>query len=322
MRSTFLAAGTLVLLSAVVWASAPSSASRDLDLGRADQALQALNTSLAQNPNDAAAHNLRCRVYYQESEWDKAIADCEAAVALAPNDSNDHLWLARAYGQKANTSSPLQAYKLARKAHAEFEKAVQLDPHNAAAVADLGQFDVAAPGVVGGGIAHAEDLVPQLRSLNPSAALVLQARIAEAKKDFAAAESDLKAAIAVSPDPCDAWMDLANLYLRQKRPDAMLAAARTGAALDKLHGPALVEGANDLILANLDPQTAIRWLTEYLNGHAQCERAPTFVVRAELANLLQNQGDSQGAQQQMAAVHALASGYRVPALSVSAKAGA
>lgn len=321
MRSRIPAAGTFFLLSAVLWAAGPGSAWRDLNLGRADQALQSLNRSLTQNPNDAESHNLRCRVYYQESEWDKAIADCEAAVSLDPQDSNDHLWLARAYGQRASAAPALLAYKFARKAHAEFEKAAQLDPHNAAALADLGEFDVDAPAVVGGGIAHAQDLVAPLRALNPSDALALQARIAEAQKQPAAAEADLKAAIAVSSQPADAWMDLATFYLRQKRPNAMLAAARTGASLDTRHGPALVRGANDLILANLEPQTAILWLTEYLNAHAQSETAPTFVVRAELANLLLNQGDSQGAQQQLSAVHALASGYRVPALSVSAKSG-
>ena len=321
MRSRVPAAGVFLVFSAILWAAAPGAAWRDLNLGRADQALQTLNNSLAQNPNDAESHNLRCRVYYQESEWEKAIADCEAAVALAPQDSTDHLWLARAYGRKASAAPALLAYKFARRAHAEFEKAVQLDPHNAAALSDLGEFDVDAPAVVGGGIAHAQDLVAPLRALNPSDALALQARIAEAQKQPAAAEADLKAAIAVSPHPADAWMDLATFYLRQKRPDAMLAAARTGASLDRRHGPALVQGANDLILAKLEPQTAIRWLTEYLNAHAQSERAPTFVVRAELANLLLNQGDNQAAQQQLAAVHALASGYRVPALSVSAKSG-
>lgn len=321
MRSRIVASGIVFLFSAVVWAAAPGSARRDLDLGHADQALQSLNSSLAQNPNDSESHNLRCRVYYEESAWDSAIADCEAAVALAPNDSNDHLWLGRAYGRKASAASAIQAFKLARKVHAEFESAAQLDPHNAAALADLGEFDVTAPAVVGGSVSRAQDLVAQLRALNPSAGLLLQARIAEAQKQPAAAEGDLRAAIAASPDPADAWMDLAAFYLRQKRPDAMLAAARTGVSLDKRHGPALVDGANDLILANVAQPTAIQWLTQYLNAHAQSERAPAFVVRAELANLLLNQGDTQGAQQQLAAVRTLASGYRVPALSVSPKSG-
>ncbi|HEX4038218.1 MAG TPA: tetratricopeptide repeat protein [Acidobacteriaceae bacterium] len=294
---------------------------QDLNFGRADQALQTLNGVLARNPNDADAHNLRCRVFYDEGEWDKAISDCEAAVALAPNDSNDHLWLARAYGQKANHAGALAGYKLAHRVGAEFQKAVQLDPQNAAALADLGQFDVDAPGIAGGSVAHAENLVPQLQAINPADAFLLKARIAEERKDYAAAEADLKNAIPPSSYPADAWMDLASFYLRRHRFDEMVATAHNGAAADTLHGPALVQGANDLILANREPQTAIRWLRDYLNSRTQSERSPAFVVRAELANLLQNQGDTQAARQELAAVRALASAYRVPALDVSAKAG-
>lgn len=306
-------------------ASPPDPVQQDLNLGRADQALQLLNERLAKNPSDADAHNLRCRVYYAEAEWDKAIADCEAAVALTSNDSpsaaNNHLWLGRAYGQKAAHVSPFGGYKLAHKVAAEFRKAVQLDPNNVGALADLGQFDVEAPAVAGGGLNHAQDLVPQLQALNPAEALLLEARIAEAKKDYAAAEADLKSAIPLSSSPADAWMDLANFYLRRHRIDDMVAAVHNGAAVDTRHGPALVQGANDLILANREPQTALQWLRQYLDGRGQSEATPAFAVRAELANLLQNQGDIQGAQQQLAQVRALASAYRVPALSVSAKAG-
>lgn len=324
MRRGWLITGCLFVCSATLWALSPAvakTAVQDLNLGRADEALQSLNAALAQNSNDAQAHNLRCRVYYEESEWDKAISDCEAAVALAPNDSNDSLWLGRAYGQKAAHISPLSAYKLAHRVHDAFEKAVQLDPRNTAALADLGEFEVAAPGVVGGSLSRAQGLVAQLQPLDAAGALLLQSRIDEGKKDYAGAESALKSAIVASSHPADAWMDLAAFYLRRKRIDEMVAATKNGAALDTAHGPALVEGANNLILAHRDPQTAIQWLQAYLNAHAQSEMAPSFVARAELANLLQDQGQQQQAQQQLAAVHALASAYRVPALNVSAKAG-
>lgn len=307
--------GIFFAVSAALWALPPgaaNSARQDLNLGRADEALETLATVLNQNPKEAQAHNLRCRVYYQEEQWDPAIADCEAAVELAEDDSNFHLWLGRAYGQKAAHASIVSGYPLARKVHAEFERAVELDAHNAEALADLGEFDVMAPAVVGGGIAHADAIVQQLRSIDPAGSLVLQAGIAEAKKDFAAAETNLKAAIANSSDPANAWMDLASFYRRRGRLDEMVAAAHTGASLDARHGPALVDGASNLTLAGREPETAILWLQEYLNSHAQSEVAPAFVVRTQLARLLQIQGDIEAAQQQLAVVHALASAYRIP----------
>ncbi|MGB9029160.1 MAG: hypothetical protein WCC27_03485, partial [Acidobacteriaceae bacterium] len=177
MRRATLLAGGLFFLSAVIGptAGAANPALQDLDLGHADRALQSLGAALARNPSDAEAPNLRCRVFYEEAQWDQAIPDCEAAVQLAPGDSNYHLWLGRAYGQKADHASLVFGYPLARKVRAEFEQAVQLDAHNAAALADLGEFDVVAPVVVGGGLAHADAIVQQLRSVNLSGALALEA---------------------------------------------------------------------------------------------------------------------------------------------------
>jgi len=290
----------------------------DLDFGRADNALQTLGATLSHNQNDPEAHNLRCRVYYQEEQWDQAINDCESAVGLAGSDSNFHLWLGRAYGQKAAHASIVSAYQFARRTRTEFEQAVQLDPRNAAALADLGEFDVAAPAVIGGGLGHADEIVQQLNRVSPAAALNLRARIAESKKDYASAEGAFREAIAKSSYPADAWMDLASFYRRHGRLDEMLAAAHTGANLDKSHGPALVDGASNLLLAGREPQTAILWLQEYLKSSAQSELAPAFIVHAELAQLLHQQGDEAAAQQQLAAVHALASGYRIPSSPIAA----
>jgi tetratricopeptide (TPR) repeat protein len=195
---------------------------------------------------------------------------------------------------------------------------VQLDPHNAPALADLGEFDVAAPAMVGGGLGKADAVAQQLAGVSPAAALILRAHIAESKKDYAVAEANLKEAIGKSPYPAEAWMDLASFYRRHGRIDEMIAAAHTGASLDKTHGLALVDGASNLSLAGREPQTAILWLGEYLRSSAQSELAPAFIVRAQLAQVLQQQGNEAAAQVQLAAVHALASGYRIPSAPIAA----
>jgi tetratricopeptide (TPR) repeat protein len=293
---------------------------RDLSMGRADAALQRLDTVLTQDPSDPEGHNLRCRVYYQEEQWDQAIADCEAAVRLEPSNSNFHLWLGRAYGQKAARVSLVSAYKLARRVAAEFQQAVQLDPRNADALADLGEFDVSAPSIVGGGLSRAQAVEQQLQGVNQADALTLAARIAMAKKNYAGAEVDFKAAIAKASDPADAWMDLAAFYQQRGRLADMVAAAQSGAFLDRRHGVALVDGATTLLKAGQEPQTAIRWLEEYLTSQAQSEEAPAFAVHAQLAKMFQNQGNPQAAQVEISAAHALASGYRISPSDSSARA--
>ena len=54
-----------------------------LKAGRADQALHALNLTVAQNPNDARAYHLLSRVYFQLELWDNAVRMAEKAIALA-----------------------------------------------------------------------------------------------------------------------------------------------------------------------------------------------------------------------------------------------
>ena len=82
--------------------------------GKADSAIAALQQRVSSSPNDAEAQNLLCRAYYSIQDWDHSIAAGEKAVQLAPNKSMYHLWLGRAYGEKADTSSFFTAAGLAR----------------------------------------------------------------------------------------------------------------------------------------------------------------------------------------------------------------
>lgn len=316
--------GLFFVFATASWALSPAigvPVRQDLKLGRANDALQRLDGALIQDASDAEGHNLRCRVYYQEELWGQAMDDCLAAVNLEPANSNYHLWLGRVYGRKASQVSLVSAYQLARKVAAQFQQAVRLDAHNIDALSDLGEFDVEAPAMVGGGLRNAVTVLQQLQGVDPVAALALEARIAEAKRDLPAAEADFKAAVAKSPHPASAWMDLAAFYQRHKRLDDMVTALHNGVVADPGHGPALVEAASDLAKAGVDQRTAIQWLQEYLRSHAQSEDAPAFAVHAQLAKLLQNEGNADGAQQQFAAVHALASGYQLPGPNIAFRAG-
>lgn len=281
--------------------------------GRADDALQALDSAIHENSKDATAWNLQCQVYLTQGRSDDAVASCQRAVRLAPSSSIDHLWLARAYGQKASNANMLTAYKVAKQAHSEFESAVSLDRNNREALADLGQYYVEAPRILGGGYDKAEELARRLSVLDPVRASELRARIAEAKKDYHGAEQALRAKIALShssPDAkAQAWMDLGSFYRRRGRWDDMVATLKKGATADTAHGPALVDGASTLIHAKREPRLAEQWLREYLNGNALSATAPAFAVHAELGDLLKKQGDADAANREFAAARALSATY-------------
>jgi tetratricopeptide (TPR) repeat protein len=286
----------------------------DLAAGRADDAISRLNLSLSAQPGDAQAHNLLCRVYYQEQRWDDAIHQCETAVKLAPLDSGYHLWLGRAYGEKADSIHSIKAYGLAKKVKSEFEHAVQLDGKNVDALSDLGEFYTAAPGIVGGGKDKAEAVVQKLQLLEPAQAFQLKGRLAEKNKNYPQAEAAFKAAVEASAQAPDAWMTLASYYARRKQWDPMLEALHAGMDADakaaKPHGPALVDGAGILSRSHREQQLATQLLQLYLASPNQSADAPAFQVHAQLSRLLDQQGDHAGAQQHIEAAALLAHDYR------------
>src|SRR5205807_2021766 len=130
-------------------------------------------------PNDAASYNYLCRAYFALADWDHAVAACEKSVALAPDSSDYHLWLGRAYGEKADRVNPFSAASLAGKVRREFERAVQLNPRSVEARADLAEFYLDAPGIVGGGQDKARAQAAALGSLSQAKAHYVNARTAQ-----------------------------------------------------------------------------------------------------------------------------------------------
>ncbi|MGA3010109.1 MAG: hypothetical protein ABSD72_07585 [Terracidiphilus sp.] len=283
-----------------------------LQAGEADKAL-ALLEPLAQPGGGAQAYNLRCRVEYMLEEWDRAANDCEQAVKLDAQNSDDHMWLARALGQKANKATFLNAFSLAKRARAEFEEAVRLNARNAGALADLGEFYYEAPGVVGGGIGKSETVAAELERVDPARAHELRGHIAEQRKDYGTAEREYKLAIASSAHPARQWITLASFYRGRERWSEMESAVGSGesaAKLDKHEGIALYNGASLLRETGRNPAQAARMLESYLAGSAKTEEGPSFVAHVWLAQLKEQLGDTAAAKRERATALALAKEYK------------
>ena len=292
-------------------------ANHSLQAGEADKALALLGALPSSGPStgvdQALAHNLACRVHLTLEQWDAAANECEQAVHLSSNNSDFHLWLARAIGQKAGHASFLNAFSLARKSRAEFEESVQLNPRNADALADLGEFYRQAPSVVGGGIDKAQAIAAQLDKVDPARAHHLRATIADGQKDFPTAEREFKQAIASSPHPALEWTSLAGFYRRQKRFDEMESAvhsAQSAVVHDHHAAVALYDGAGILIESNRNSALAAKMLADYLANPDKTEDAPAFVAHLRLARLESQLGDSNGAARERAAALALAHDYK------------
>ena len=286
-----------------------------LQAGEADHALSLLGSM----PSSAEAHNLRCRVYFTLEHWDEAANECQLAVQMDAQNATAHLWLGRALGEKAENSSFLSAFSLAKRARAEFEQAVNLDPRNGEALSDLGEFYSSAPAVVGGGNDKAQALVPQLDKIDPARAHILLGRIADSRKDYGTAEREYKQAAASSQHPAFAWMTLASFYCKRQRWDDMEAAVESGykaAQRDRLAGVALFNGASVLMRGKRNYAFAAKMLEEYLADYPKTEEAPAFVAHTRLARLKALMGDKEAALQQRNDALQLAHDYK-PALGLS-----
>ena len=108
----------------------------------------------------------------------------EKAVAAEPGNSQYALWLARAYGRRAETSSPFTAPGQASKARQYFEKAVQLDPRNLEALSDLFEYYLEAPGFLGGGLDKAQATALKIAAVDPGEGHWSLAKLAEKRKEY------------------------------------------------------------------------------------------------------------------------------------------
>ncbi len=204
-----------MIAAALAMAASPLDRAREL-YNRTDyQAALALLRPIPQK--DADAYHLIGMCYYMEGDPKRAGDFFEKAVELRPGESDYRLWLGRAYGRRAETSSFLTAPGYAAKARDSFEKAVQLDPRNMEAISDLFEYYLDAPGILGGGWDKAARLASRMAELNPAEGHWAQSRLAEKRKEDRTAEEHLRRAIDLAPRQAGRVIDLAKMLAKAGR---------------------------------------------------------------------------------------------------------
>ncbi|MBI4908061.1 MAG: tetratricopeptide repeat protein [Acidobacteria bacterium] len=197
----------------LVFAQSPVAVARQhYNTTRYEEAIRAL-----QDDSSLPARLLTGQSWFMLGEFKKATETFEKALALNPNSAELHLWAGRAYGRRAETSMALTAPRLATKSRDHFEKSVQIDPGNVAALADLFEYYLQAPGFLGGGKDKAARIAQEIAKVDPSEGYYASARLAEERKEFSAAEQQLRQAAAVAPNQVGRVLDLAKLLYKQGR---------------------------------------------------------------------------------------------------------
>jgi len=166
---------------------------------------------------DGAVYELMGRDYFMQADYKRATEVLEKAVTLEPGNSDYALWLGRAWGRRAETSSPFTAPMYASKARQYLEKSVQLNAMNLDAQSDLLEYYLAAPGFLGGGVDRAEATAAQIGKINAAEGQWAQAKLAEKRKEAGSVEAHLRRAVELAPQQVGKLLELARFLVKQGR---------------------------------------------------------------------------------------------------------
>lgn len=279
----FAALAAAFCMAAVGWAQSSTGLKHAVELYQKTQYRDALAIAEPAQPKSAPVYALIGQCYYMMENYKKAGESFEKAIEADPKDSLYWDWLGRAYGKRAESSNPFTAPFYARKARANFEKAVELDTKNLEAVDDLFEYYLEAPGMLGGGTDKAAQLSERIHTIAPARYHSMQARLAEKQKQIPAAEQHLKEAIEAAPDEAGRLIDLARFLARQGRAAESDAAFERASQLAPNRADLKFQRARAYIDSGRNTEQARQLLQEYL----QLALTPDDPPRADAQKLLQ-----------------------------------
>lgn len=251
-----------------------------------DESLKALAGQAASGP----VLLLRGRNYFMKNDFKQATSLFERAVALEPANSDAFLWLGRAYGRRAETSSFLTAPGHASKARQNFERAVQLNPKNGEALGDLFEYYLQAPGFLGGGHDRAAALIDRMAALDPAEKHFAQARLAEETKDWGRAEAQLRRAAELAPNQIGRLIDLAKFFARRGKSTESEAAFDRAAQINPESPRLLIERAETYVEQGQKLTEARKLLERYVKAKLTPEDRPREEAMKLLARVTASKG--------------------------------
>ncbi len=233
-----------------------------------------------------AVHHLIGKNYYMLADFKKATDYLDKAVAAEPGNSVYVLWLGRAYGRRAETSTLFTAPGHASRARQCFEKAVQLDPTNAEAMNDLFEYYLEAPGIMGGGLDKAAAMAERIAKLDPVEGHYAQAKLAEKRKEFSSAEQQLRRAAEMAPHHVGRMIDLAKFLAKQGRFQESEQSFEEAEKIEPDSAKLMYARADTYIRSGRNLDTAKKLLQRYLDSKLTPDDPP----RSEAMKLLKQVG--------------------------------
>lgn len=237
---------------------------------------------LLARPASGAEWLLAGKAWFMKAEFKRASEAFERAVAAEPNSAEANLWLGRAFGRRAETSSMLTAPGYASKARKCFERAVELDGRNRDALNDLFEYYLQAPGFLGGGEDKARALIDKIAVLDPAERYFAEARLAETHKEWHTVEAKLRRAVEAAPRQVGRAIDLAKFLAQRGRFQESEETFRTAEKIDPKSPRVLFERAAAYVESKRNYSEAAKLLERYLASQLSPEDPP----RVEAERLL------------------------------------
>ena len=242
----------------------------------------ALKILIPLSEKDGRTWNLMGQSYFGLADYKRSTEAFQHASEIEPHNSEYVHWLGKAWGRRAETSSPLMAPNYASKARTQFEKAVELDPSNKEALNDLFDYYMQAPGFLGGGLNRAEALAARIEKLDPAEGHYVRAQLLDKKKEFDAAEQQLRRAFELAPRQVGRVIDLAQYLSKRGRVQESEAAFAQAEKLAPNSPRLLYERAHTYIRDNRNLPEARKLLKKYLNSSLTPDDPPREKAEALL----------------------------------------
>ena len=187
-------------------------------------------------PNDPLANFLMSQIRAAFGDRTPPMPFAEKAVTLDGRTAKYHRQVAEVAGIMAQHAGLFQQVLLARRFRREIDAARALDSRDVQAWRDQMEFDLLAPGVVGGDQRQAVAVAARIGAIDPAEGFMAQARIAEFHKQPAETGKFLRRAVEADPASYRARIALARFYASADRfhPEDAIREAQLAIQLD--HG--------------------------------------------------------------------------------------
>jgi tetratricopeptide (TPR) repeat protein len=303
--------GSLVLASPALAAIASpaadiggliQTAEHDFAVGNYVVAIKTLQSAVSQDSLSAEAYFWLARSYYELRDFDNAVIHAEKAVALDVRNSLYHEWLGRAYGEKADRD---RSFFLAKKVKKELEEAIRLNPSNIDARADLVDFCLSAPWIVGGSKDEARDQVDAISALDAIEGLLARAKFqAEGMKRPDLAEMEYRQILNSKPNRIPPYLEAITFFQKENKLSDMEAAIEAAEAVNNKDERVEYFRAVHWVLSGTDTVHAEEYLKSYIASTPERSDWPSHAAAREwLGRLYESQGKrAQAAEQYRASL--------------------